>query len=75
MAAPTMPASFLSSGRDERGADVDVRQELLGLLADAAADDDQIRPEQRLDELEVVLEPVGLVFQERSSLSRTESAA
>ena len=49
-AAPTMPAVLRSLAGDHLGVDLDQRQELVGVLADAAADDDQVGPEQRLDD-------------------------
>ena len=46
-------------GCDDRRAQVQQGQELVGLLADAAADDDQVGPEQVLDPAEVDLQPLG----------------
>jgi len=39
------------------GVELEQGQELLGVLADAAADDDEIRPHEELGEAQVVLQP------------------
>ena len=61
-AAPMMPASFCSCAATIGVRIVDVREELLRLLAHAAADDDELGPEERLEELEVLLQPVRPVL-------------
>ena len=49
IAAPTMPALLSSSRRLDRRLEFKQRHPLLGVLADAAADDEQVGGEQRLD--------------------------
>ena len=44
-------------GRHDLGLQLQLRQELLRLLADAAADHDQVRPEERLEPFVVALQP------------------
>jgi hypothetical protein len=39
-----------------------VGEELLGLLADAATDDDEVGPEQEFDPVEVFVEALGVLF-------------
>ena len=56
---PTMPASFSSSRGDDRGAGGQQRHPLVGLLAHPAADDDQVRPEPGLEDVEVAVHPLG----------------
>ena len=56
IAAPMIPASFRSSAGTTGRADGQARDELVGVLADAAAEDEQLRPHQVLDALEVLVE-------------------
>ena len=56
IAAPTMPGVVEQLGRDDRGAHGQARDEPLGPLGDAAADDEQPRAEQLLDREQVLVE-------------------
>ena len=55
IAAPMIPAS-LRRARDDRRPDGQPRDEPVGVLADAAAEDHQVRPDQLVDPVEVLVE-------------------
>ena len=49
-------------GRHHLRARREMGEEFLGLLAYAAADDDQVRPEEELDLVEILVESPGVLF-------------
>ena len=56
MAAPAIPASLRNVAHDHWRPDGQERQEAVGALADAATEDDQVRREQPVDRVEVLVE-------------------
>ena len=58
-AAPTMPARLPSSAIAHLAAGIELVDELVGVLHDAAADHDQLGPEHRVQLGEVRVEPLG----------------
>ena len=56
IAAPMIPASLRSCGRDDLAVHGQPRDVLVGALADPAAEDHQVRPHQLLDPVEVLVE-------------------
>ena len=56
IAAPMMPGVVAQRGGDDRAADGQPRDEPVRALADATADDHQVRPHQLLDPVEVLVE-------------------
>ena len=69
------PGVVLEFGRDDRRAQLHVRQVLVGTLGDAAADDEQFGGEQEFHMGEVALQQHAVLFQLRPSRSRATAEA
>ena len=74
IAAPMMPASLRSVAGDDRRPHGQARDELVGVLADAPAEDDQVGPHQVLDALQVLVEVGAQAFHDSPRRTRAADA-